>query len=280
MAFKKIKQIEEDRYGKFLRLNDGESVRGVFLYKSYDDVLIADCHYVNSSDYHGYVHCCESGCPACAKGIRVQHKLFIPILVLKDLNPSFDEDTVIFWDRNQSYNHTLKTEVFDKYPNPTDVIFKITRHGAYRDINTTYSINVAMKFDSDVDDVLASLGVTMPDYYENVVRTVDPAQLQDMLSATAASASQGSSYVPQQSYSYQAKPRKRMPDPEDLDAVESDNEVPGVPVEDVNSVDNVESEVDQLESYSFGSGSVDDVTDEKPPVTFDEDADDDDEPNF
>lgn len=280
MAFKKIKQIEEDRYGKFLRLNDdGESVRGVLLYKSYDDVLIADCHYINSSDYHGYVHCCESGCPACAKGIRVQHKLFVPILVLKDLNPSYDRDTVVFWDRNQSFNHQLKTDVFDKYPNPTDVIFKITRHGAYRDINTKYSINVHMQFASDVDDVLASLGVKLPDYYENVVRTVDPAELQDMLSSSSSSA-QGSSYVPQQTYSYQAKPRKRMPDPEDLDEVESDD-VPGVPVDENDQVQASEEEP-QLESYSFGSGAVEDSTSDKASESngFDEDADDDDEPNF
>ena len=83
MAFKSVAQIEKDTYGKFLRLTDDQQwVKGVLLYKSYDDVLSCDVHYIKSKDYSGYVHCCGSSCPACQKGISLRQKLFIPILVL------------------------------------------------------------------------------------------------------------------------------------------------------------------------------------------------------
>lgn len=252
MAFKSVAQIEKDTYGKFLRLTDDQQwVKGVLLYKSYDDVLSCDVHYIKSKDYSGYVHCCGSSCPVCQKGIRLRQKLFIPILVLADLNEGYDEDTVVFWDRNLSFNHYIKRDVFDKYDNPSDFVVKITRNGEYRDRNTTYSISACARFTNDIDTVMESLGVKFPDYYENVVRTVDAATLQDMLSDTSAT-DKKSAYIPQQNYSYQATPRKRTPSPEDLDAVEN---VPGVPVESSES-DSVESFYDSeetLESYSMSS---------------------------
>lgn len=250
MAFKSVAQIEKDTYGKFLRLTDDQQwVKGVLLYKSYDDVLSCDVHYVKSKDYSGYVHCCGSSCPACQKGISLRQKLFIPILVLADLNEGYDEDTVVFWDRNLSFNHYLKRDVFDKYDNPSDFVVKITRNGEYRDRNTTYSISACARFTNDIDTVMESLGVKFPDYYENVVRTVDAATLQDMLNDTSAT-DKKSAYIPQQNYSYQATPRKRTPSPEDLDAVEN---VPGVPVEssESESVESFDDSEEALESYSM-----------------------------
>ena len=250
MAFKSVAQIEKDTYGKFLRLTDDQQwVKGVLLYKSYDDVLSCDVHYVKSKEYSGYVHCCGSSCPACQKGLSRRQKLFIPILVLADLNEGYDEDTVVFWDRNLSFNHYLKRDVFDKYDNPSDFVVKITRNGEYRDRNTTYSISACARFTNDIDTVMESLGVKFPDYYENVVRTVDAATLQDMLSDTSAT-DKKSAYIPQQNYSYQATPRKRTPSPEDLDAVEN---VPGVPVEssESESVESFDDSEEALESYSM-----------------------------
>lgn len=268
MAFKQVKQIEEDRYGKFLRLDDEKSITGIILYDSYDDVLVADCHYVNSKEYTGYVHCCEEGCPACAKGIRVQRKLFVPILVLADLNEDYDEDTVIFWDRNMAFNHQLRKDVFDKYPCPSDTIFKITRHGAYRDKNTRYSIIPKFNFPDDVHAILDSMNVKFPDYYENVVRSVDAATLSDMLMESSRTSE--SAYTPSANYSYKAVPRKKFTDPEDLD--DDSDELPGVPV----AADSSESDLPtfepaaELESYSAISDSSD----------SDSDSDDEFEPTF
>lgn len=228
MAFKKMQDIEQSRYNKFLRLeNDGDSIVGLFLYNSYDDVLLADVHYVKSRDYSGYVHCCGDGCPMCARGIQIRNKLFVPFLVLADLNSNFDQNTIVFWDRNIGFNHQLRKDVFNKYPNPTELVFKVTRHGAYRDINTTYSITPVSNFRSDVDEVLKDMDVVFPEYYENIVRSVDIVTLSDWMNEN--SHSSDTAYVPEQNYNYQATPRRRMPDPEDIDDIEY---LPGTPVQD------------------------------------------------
>ena len=276
MAFKSVAQIEKDTYGKFLRLTDDQQwVKGVLLYKSYDDVLSCDVHYVKSKEYRGYVHCCGSSCPACQKGLSLRQKLFIPILVLADLNEGYDEDTVVFWDRNLSFNHYLKRDVFDKYDNPSDFVVKITRNGEYRDRNTTYSISACARFTNDIDTVMESLGVKFPGYYENVVRTVDAATLQDMLSDTS-TADKKSAYIPQQNYSYQATPRKRTPSPEDLDAVEN---VPGVPVEssESESVESFDDSEEALESYSMSGTTPSNVPVSTASVDNAEDFEEDDE---
>mgnify|MGYP007065811507 CR=1 FL=1 len=80
MAFKSMKTYNDERYhGFFLLRNDGDFADVIFLYQNIEDVLVADVHYIKSAKKSGYVHCCGEGCPACAKGIRVQTKLFIPV---------------------------------------------------------------------------------------------------------------------------------------------------------------------------------------------------------
>ena len=256
MAFRSIKTLEETVYRNRLRLaDDGDSIAGVFLYNSYDDVLVADVHYINSRKYKGYVHCCGDGCPACKKGIRVQNKLFVPFLVLADKSDGYDENQVIFWDRNQPFVYQLRKDVFDKYPNPTEFIFRITRHGAYRDRNTRYSIMVEANCVSDINDVLNGMGVSFPEYYENIVKSVNAAELNDWINDS----SSDEAYMPSANYSYQVKPRKRIADPEDLDALDD------LPGEDVsNSVKSAEESLPNVELSSapqseFASTNVEDL---------------------
>ena len=257
MAFKKISKIEQEMYGNRLKLDDGHSITGVFLYKDYDDVLIADAHYVNTPDYKGYVHCCGNGCPACKKGIRLDNKLFIPFLVIAEMSEGYDENQVIFWDRNQPFVNQLRKDVFDNYPNPTSLLFRITRHGAYRDPNTRYSITPVVNFTSDIDEVMADMGISFPDYYENIVKEFDPIKLADMLNSNDSSSSTTS--VPSSNYSYQVKPRKRIADPEDLDDVD---DLPGQPVQ-LEAEEEAVPAVDSLPSYSVkGSGVGTELTDE------------------
>lgn len=232
MAFKSMKTVNSELFGNMLRLNDdGKSVRGVFLYKSDEDVLLASAHYIKTDSYSGYVHCCEAGCPACANGIRKQNKLFIPFLVLADLNPDLDldEDKLLFWDRNTSFNHQLQTDVFDRYPDPSKYVFKITRHGAWKDRNTRYEISVVMNFNADIDDVLPGLGVKLPDAYERVIRDMSPSEMSDVLGPKQSSPS--SAYQPESSFSYKAMPRKRFTDPEDIsESLPGEEVVPSKPV--------------------------------------------------
>jgi len=109
MAFKTVKTYNEEKFGGlFLLRNDGDFADVVFLYQSIDDVLVADTHYIKSSEYTGYVHCCGSGCPACAKGIRVQTKLFIPLYNIQD-------HEIQFWDRTMRFEPQLNQDVFSNH---------------------------------------------------------------------------------------------------------------------------------------------------------------------
>lgn len=180
MAFKTIKQYNEEKYGgKFRLVNDGDSADVIFLYRSDADVLIGDMHYIKSADYSGYVHCCGRGCPACGKGIRVQTKLFIPIYNITD-------NEIQFWDRNNTFETQLANDVFKNYPNPCNYVFKIIRHGEANNIETRYEIQVIGKNSQEsYEQILARFGIKMPDHYETVTRELDASALADMIANPA-----------------------------------------------------------------------------------------------
>lgn len=198
MAFKKVNDYNNEKFGGlFLLRNDGDYADVVFMYRSEDDALVADTHYVKSSDYSGYVHCCGRGCPACEKGIRVQTKLFIPIF-------NISSNELQFWDRTMRFENQLKHDVFANYPNPSEYVFRITRKGAPNDVNTTYSIMVIGRntFKS-YDDIISEYNVSYPDHYETICKEMSESELRAMLS-NGSTQSQPSA-MPE--YSYNATPR-------------------------------------------------------------------------
>lgn len=206
MAFQSLQAYNEQRYGgMFLLKDDGDFADVVFLYRSVDDVLVADTHYIKSADYSGYVHCCGRGCPACAKNIRVQSKLFIPLYVIED-------DEIRFWDRTMRFEPQLSNDVFRHYPNPSEFVFRITRHGKSGDINTTYDISVVGKNTvKSYDEILAGSNAVFPNYYEKVCRDVPAVELKTMLNpAPEDAAGNNEGYVSPYAASipdYQIKPR-------------------------------------------------------------------------
>lgn len=176
MAFKTAKDYNEERYGgMFLLRNDGDYADVIFMYQSESDVLVADTHYLKSADYNGYAHCCGKGCPACSKGIRVQTKLFIPMY-------NITEGQIQFWDRTMRFEPQLHKDVFSKYPNPADFVFRITRHGAAGDVNTSYEIMAIGKntFKS-YESILADNHVTSPEYYSMICREISANAMRDMI---------------------------------------------------------------------------------------------------
>lgn len=199
MAFKSIKAYNEEKFGGlFLLRNDGDFADVIFLYRSLDDVLIADTHYVKSADYSGYVHCCGRGCPACEKGIRVQTKLFIPMYNLTT-------GSIEFWDRSVRFENQLSNDVFEKYPNPSEFVFRITRHGASGDVNTTYEIRAIGKNGKmPYEAILEKFSISLPEHYETVCRDIDASSLRSML---AAGSSQQAVYGSEDLTEYQATPR-------------------------------------------------------------------------
>lgn len=202
MAFKSVKSYNEERFGGlFLLRNHGDSADVVFLYRNLDDVLIADTHYIKSADYSGYVHCCGRGCPACSKGIRVQPKLFIPVYNLT-------ANEIQFWDRSVRFETQLSNDVFEKYPNPSDFVFRITRDGAAGDINTTYKIQAVAKNSSEsYQEILNRFNIRMPDHYETICKDMSSADLSKLLVSSGNSGSGSGDSLP----NYQVTPRGAKP---------------------------------------------------------------------
>ena len=176
MAFKSVEQFNDDRYhGVFRLINDGDHADVIFLYQSMKDMLVAQAHYIKSSEYSGYVHCCEQGCPACSKGIRVQTKLFIPVY-------NIDADEIQFWDRTMKFEPQLEKDVFNRFPNPSEFVFTITRHGVPNDINTTYSIEARFKNTiGSYDSILSKFNTKMPDAYSAIIKDMSSAELSTLL---------------------------------------------------------------------------------------------------
>ena len=208
MAFKKMTEYNEEKFGNFFRLvNDKDYADVIFLYRSTQDVLIADAHYVKTPDYSGYVQCLDRGCPACTDGIRKQSKLFIPLLVISHSDPDFHGPKLQFWDRNMRFQAQLMSDVFRMYPNPSDMIMRITRHGVANSVETYYTIQalqtVPTAFGS-YDQILADNSISFPDSYDLVCRDCSAFELRSMLSAPKdGTSSSTSSYgaMPRNSYS-------------------------------------------------------------------------------
>jgi len=191
MAFKSFDQYVSDKNRDFFLLpNDKDYADVVFLYRNRNDVLVADTHYVKSPDYSGYVHCCGRGCPACAKGIRVQTKIFIPLF-------NYKTNKIEFWDRSNHFERQLEADVLSKFPNPSEWVFRITRNGEAGSVDTTYSI-VAQAKNSNYpyERILADHNITLPAGYEAACKDCTSAELNDMLNATASTPTAEYNYVP------------------------------------------------------------------------------------
>lgn len=207
MAFKNLDDYKKEKYGgKFILQNDGDNADVVFLYRSTKDVMVADCHYIKSPEYSGYVHCSGRGCPACEKGVRVQSKLFIPVYNLT-------ANGVQFWDRTPKFEPQLAADVFNRFPDPSGYVFKITRNGAANDINTRYNIQAINRCPKNLqyDELTSSMGITFPDYYENICKDVDTSTLTKWLNASSSSSvGYGGDSLPE----YVATPRVSVQTPQ------------------------------------------------------------------
>lgn len=178
MAFKSVEQYNEERFGGFFMLrNDGDYKDVIFLYQNVSDVLIADVHYIKSGEYSGYCHCTGRGCPACGHGIRVQTKLFIPLYDLAD-------DEITFWDRSSRFEQQFMQDVINKYPNPSEIVFRITRKGEAGSVDTKYTITAVGKNNiGSYASILASKQATLPDHYSIVCKDYPASKIQELLNS-------------------------------------------------------------------------------------------------
>lgn len=221
MGFKSMDVYNDEKYGNFFRLqNDGDYADVVFLYRGTQDVMMADTHYIKSSDYSGYVTCCgNKGCPACGNGIRIQPKLFVPLFVLNTTDASGITNRIQFWDRTTRFQPQLLQDVFRAYPNPSEFIFRITRHGVPRSVDTVYEIRAIQPNSADYsyDAICSRFGAVFPAYYNLVCKEVDIFELNNMVSSGNSNNYSGNnaSYTSQNNYG--ATPRGGSSYPSNLD---------------------------------------------------------------
>lgn len=197
MGFKSMEQYDDERYGGMFRLiNDGDYADVVIMYQGRQDVLEADVHYLKSNDFSGYVHCCDGECPACKKGIRVQAKLFVPVYVI-------EKKEILYFDRSTKFMSVLDNDVFRNYPNPSEYVFRITRHGVANSVDTTYSIRAVGKNNfASYAQILADLHTSMPADYSKICKDYDKTRIEEIVNNSAA----GNSDVDYQAQ-YNAQPR-------------------------------------------------------------------------
>lgn len=209
MAFKSLVDYNDEKYGnKFILQNDGDTADVIFLYRQKRDAQVAEAHYIKSAVQSGYFHCIGVGCPACAKGIRVQRKIFIPLYNIKT-------QQIEFWDRTTKFDAQLERDVFMNFPNPSDYVFRITRHGEPNDINTHYDIRAVAENDLiSYDAIMAKFNATFPEYYDNIIKEVSASDMSKMLN----NAGPNSNYEPNLP-SYQITPRTKSNDIPNFDDV-------------------------------------------------------------
>lgn len=195
MAFKSFSQYQEEKNGDFFVLpNDGDFADVVFLYRSTEDVLIADVHYISSPGYKGYAHCCGTGCPACSygeRGIRLDHKLFIPLY-------NIQKNKIEFWDRSPFFESVLQKAVFAAFPNPSETVFRVTRHGEANSRDTKYDIQpIGRNSARPYEKILADFNMTLPDGYSMICKEMTVAEMSSALNSTnGASELQDYGYTP------------------------------------------------------------------------------------
>lgn len=197
MAFKTVDAYYEEKYnGKFRLPDDGECAEVVFMYRGLQDEMRVEAHYIKSNTYSGYVHCNGVGCPLC--GVKKKDgtprygkldKLFIPLY-------NITTDKVEFWDRNMTFEPQLRRDVFAKFPNPSELIFRITRHGVANSQDTKYEITPINRNNlKTYDDILVSKGLKMPDCFDMIVKEFTNIELSDMLAHPETENTEFSDYV-------------------------------------------------------------------------------------
>lgn len=236
--FKSAKQYKEDKYaGKFFLANDGDSADVIFLYQSEDDNLVGDVHYIKSEAYTGYVECNGFGCAACRAGLRKQTKMFIPIY-------NVGKGCIEFWDRANTFDAVLHTAVFRIAPNPSEFVFRITRHGAANARDTKYEITAIAKNNiASYDEICKKFNITFPEYYATICKEVDNTTLAHyaetrITNQSAASGSFRDSDYTSVMASYQAAPRVRVSPAADVSDIES------TPMDDLDDMDVAEADFD------------------------------------
>lgn len=182
MAFKQFSNYLEEKNGDFFTLRgDGDYADVIFLYTSYNDMMVCDTHWLSTPSYSGYVQCLREdapSCPACTygeRGIRRQTSLFIPLYNLS-------KQKIEFWDRTSNFEYVINTMVFKNYPNPSEFVFRVTRRGAPRDVNTKYDIVLVGRNTSyPFEKIMADFNISFPEGYNTICKAMTVEEMENCL---------------------------------------------------------------------------------------------------
>lgn len=129
--------------------NDGDEAIVRFHYKDTKDFQLVSVHTVNAGGRYKRISCLrESGyesldaCPFCkaqSDDIPLRTKFFVEMLAYEKGPDGKVTPKAVVWERPASFADTLSSYVAD-YPDLSDVVFKIRRHGSAGSLDTTYDL--------------------------------------------------------------------------------------------------------------------------------------------
>lgn len=135
--------------------NDGDVARVQFLYNSYDELDTFACHRIQTGfnertgkPIERWVDCKRDyddpidNCPFCKAGMPVK-----PVMILSMYDHS--DGKIKIWERGKTFRKVIESK-FNRYPNLSDMVFEIERHGVKGDNKTTYEL-IAMPEVEPVD---------------------------------------------------------------------------------------------------------------------------------
>ena len=169
---------QQSNSSEWLKLSDnGDVARVQFLYSNCDELETFAAHRVKTGvsesgrDIERWVDCKRDyndpidKCPFCAAGIAVK-----PVTMISMYDHS--DGKVKIWERGKTFRKKLEN-LFNRYPNLSNMVFEIERNGAKGDKKTSYELFPM----PDVDPVDVS-GIERPEFLGTVImdKTVDEMQ--------------------------------------------------------------------------------------------------------
>lgn len=118
--------------------NDGDVARIQFLYGNYNELDTFACHKVKIGEKDRYVSCNRNyddpldACPFCQQGLPIK-----PVMMLSMYD--HNDGKVKIWERGKTFIKKMQS-LFNRYPDLSNHVFEIERHGAKGDNKTTYDI--------------------------------------------------------------------------------------------------------------------------------------------
>lgn len=161
---RRLVDIQHEEEEKFFHLKYGEEYEDViFLYPSDRDVIVVPIHTVSDSGRPRRILCKDTDCPYCKKNMKARDTIFIPLY-------NINRDCVQFWERSNKFFAHRFDSLFDKFPNPSQFVFRVTRLGDLGDIATTYKItpwakNTVLSY----DEILEKFNIKFPEIYETII---------------------------------------------------------------------------------------------------------------